>query len=428
MPEPFPKRLAIVNRQMDQLTALLRTVIPANPFYSLKFDTADAPRKIGHLGQFAERIPFTTKQELVADQLATPPYGTNLSCPLDRFVRCHQTSGTAGVPLRWLDTAESWEWMLNNWVEILQSAGVSGADRVFCAFSFGPFIGFWLAFEAAQRMGCLVLPGGGLSSAARLQSILDQGATVLCCTPTYALRLAEVAAQERLDLNTGAVRLIIVAGEPGGSIPATRQQIEQAWPGARVYDHHGMTEVGPVSFECPAHPGRLHILESSYIAEIVHPETGRALEPGQVGELILTPLGRTGMPLLRYRTGDLVKSALDSFCQCGRSDLALEQGIIGRTDDMVVVRGVNVYPSAVEEIVRSSGEVAEYRVHVSSAQGLVEMSLEIEPKPECEDVSGLVRNLERGFDHALALRVPVRVVASDSLPRFELKSKRWHRS
>jgi phenylacetate-CoA ligase len=317
--------------------------------------------------------------------------------------------------------------MVNNWLEVLRSAGVTQEDKVFCAFSFGPFIGFWLAFEAAQRMGCLALPGGGLSSTARLQSIFDQAATVLCCTPTYALRLAEVAAAENIDRYASPLRLIIVAGEPGGSIPATRQRIEELWPGARVVDHHGMTEVGPVTFECPARPGTLHVIETSYLPEIIHQETGRHIETGQVGELVLTPLGRLGMPVLRYRTGDLVKSSLDTLCECGRSDLALDGGILGRTDDMVVVRGVNVYPNAVEDIIRGSGKVAEYRVEVSQVQGLAELNIEIEPTPDCSDAAGLARQLERAFETAFALRVPVRVAAPNALPRFELKAKRWLR-
>ena len=425
MPPPFPRRLAITQSQADQLRRLMSAILPENPFYSRKFDAAGVSRRISTLHQFTLDVPFTTKQELVEDQLATPPYGTDLTYPLDHYTRCHQTSGTQGVPLRWLDTVESWDWVVRNWEQVHRTAGVTAADRVFFAFSFGPFLGFWGAFEAAARLGSLCLPGGGFSSTARLRAILDHGATVLCCTPTYALRLVEVAVEEKISLEASPVKLIITAGEPGGCIPATRARLAHLWPGARVYDHHGMTEVGAVTYECPVRPGVLHVMENAYFAEVIDPATGKAVEPGQTGELVLTTLGRLGSPVLRYRTGDLVKTAADDYCECGRHELALEGGIMGRADDMVVVRGVKVYPSAVEEIIRATGGVAEYQVHVSQAQALTELSLTIEPAPECADVNALVHQVERAFDSALILRVPVKAVAPGALPRFEMKAKRW---
>jgi phenylacetate-CoA ligase len=410
---------------MDQLRALLRAIIPGNSFYTAKLDAAGAPAKIADFAEFAAYFPFTTKAELVANQAAHPPYGTNLSFPLGCYTRCHQTSGTTNQPLLWLDTRESWDWMLSNWETVLHVSGVTAADRIFFAFSFGPFLGFWTAFEAAFRVGCFCLPGGGMSSVARIRTILEQGSTVLCCTPTYALHLAEFAARERIDLRASQVRAIIVAGEAGGSIPAVRDRITARWGGARVVDHHGMTEVGPVTFECPARPGVLHVIESSYIAEVVHPQTGEPLGGGEVGELVLTALGRTGSPLLRYRTGDLVRPATDLTCACGRSDLAFEGGILGRVDDMVVIRGVNVYPSAIEEIMRQAGGVAEYRVEVSNAAALTELSINIEPAPNVSDPASLARSVADALQTALSLRVPVKTVPPGSLPRFELKARRW---
>jgi phenylacetate-CoA ligase len=382
---------------------------------------------VAHLGDFSARFPLTTKAELVADQAAHPPFGTNLTFPPQRYTRSHQTSGTGGVPLRWLDTPESWSWMVGSWQTILRAAGVTERDHLFFAFSFGPFIGFWLAYEAAIQSGCRVLPGGGMTSIARLRSILDQGATVLCCTPTYALHLAEVAAEQHIDLSTSSVRLLIVAGEPGGSLPATRTRLTSAWPRARVFDHHGMTETGPVTFECPVRPGVLHPLETAYIAEIIDPATGQAVHAGDTGELVLTTLGRTGSPLLRYRTGDLVRAGSDAVCDCGRSDLALDGGILGRTDDMVVVRGVNVYPSALDEVVRAQEGVVEYQVRVDHQATLTELSVEVEAQPTVADPNDLAERLQAGFQTAFNLRVPVRVVAAGSLPRFEMKAKRWLR-
>lgn len=427
-PENFPKRQIIAQRQIDSLRGLLRAIVPDNPFYAAKYDAAGVPGRVVHLGDFYSRFPFTTKAELVADQSANPPYGTNLTFPLERYTRCHQTSGTGGSPIRWLDRAEDWEWMLGSWDIIYRAAKVSPGDAVFFAFSFGPFIGFWLAFEAAVRLGCRCIPGGGMSSAARVRAILDHQSKVLLCTPTYALHLAEVAAKEGWDLSTSAVRTIIVAGEPGGSIPATRARLEAAWPGARVVDHHGMTEVGPVTFECPVRPQVLHVIESSYVAEIIDPTTGEHVVTGELGELVLTTLGRTGSPLLRYRTGDLVRSALDTICECGRSDLALEGGILGRTDDMVCVRGVNVYPSAVEAVLRQHGGVTEYQVEVRESGAMTELTLRVEPATVSADSGKLSSELESALQTALSLRIPVVVVAEGSLPRFEMKARRWHRN
>lgn len=423
-----PRRAAIAADQLEQLRSLVTELFPANKFYSRKLNSVGITFDIASLEDFSARFPFTTKSELVKDQLANPPFGTNLTYPLDRYTRFHQTSGTTGTPLRWLDTPESWEVMVESWAEIFRAAGARTGDRVYFAFSFGPFIGFWLAFESAARLGCLCVPGGGLSSAARLRAIVGNGINIVCCTPTYALRLAEAATDSKIELTSAKVRVLIVAGEPGGSIPSVRARLEQLWSGVRVFDHHGMTEVGPVTYECPKQPGLLHVLESAFYAEVIDPTTGQAAEPGQTAELVLTTLGRIGSPLLRYRTGDLVKlRTSENPCVCGRHDMALEGGILGRTDDMVVVRGVNVYPSAVDEIVRAHNEIVEYQVELSVDREMPEISLQIELSPRCRDVAGLVRRLEQTFESALALRVPITTVPHGTLPRFEMKSRRWVR-
>ncbi len=425
-----PDRPAIASAQLEQLRELVAELIPANQFYTRKFEAAGVGFDVASLADFSARFPFTTKPELVSDQLAHPPFGSNLTYPLDRYTRLHQTSGTSGAPLRWLDTPENWEVMIENWSEIFRAAQVGRGDRVMFAFSFGPFLGFWLAFESAERLGCLCLPGGGLSSAARLRMMRDAQARVLCCTPTYAIHLAEAAVAEKIEIPALGVRTIIVAGEPGGSIPATRAKLESLWPGARIFDHHGMTEVGPVTFECPKQAGVLHVIESAYYAEVIDPATG---QPATSGELVLTTLGRIGSPLLRYRTGDLVKLGtrnleLGTACACGRHTLALSGGILGRVDDMVIVRGVNVYPSAVEEIIRRFSDVAEYRVQVNGMAALVELRVEIEPTDRCPDAPGLTRQVQQALETAFSLRVPVAAVAPGALPRFEMKARRWTKS
>ena len=420
---PADSREELDRIQLRELQKLLAAIRPGNPFYEAKLGQSGIDSSITSLDDFRRNCPFTTKSELVEDHRKNPPYGSNLTFPIEDYTRAHQTSGTSGIPIRWIDTPESWQWMIDNWCNIFETAGVQSNDRIFFAFSFGPFIGFWLAFEAGEALGALSIPGGGLSSAARLRAIFSHQANVLCCTPTYALRLAQVAKTEGINLLNSPVRTIVVAGEPGGSIPATRKRLEEAWKGASIFDHHGMTEVGPVTYQCPIKPGTLRILEQSYLPEVIHPETTEPTTDGETGELVLTTLGRHGSPLLRYRTGDLVKATTFSTCLSGNYDLGLDGGILGRTDDMVVVRGVNVYPSAVEEIVRSVGGVAEYRVEINQADTLTEMSVEVEP--EATDDENLAKRLAIAFQENMSLRVPIRLAEPNSLPRFELKAKRW---
>ncbi len=415
----MPGRAEFQARQLAALRALLARV-PASSFYGRKFQGLPAPAS---LEEFSKIFPFTAKSDLAGDQGDHPPFGTVLLEPLPNYTRLHQTSGTTSSPMRWLDTPASWAAMVECWAEVFRQAGVTSADRVFFAFSFGPFLGFWMAFDAAASLGCLCLPAGGMGSAARVRMLIETGATVLCCTPTYAARLAEAAAQEGVDLRASRVRRLMVAGEPGGSIPATRANLERLWPGARVCDHHGMTEVGPVTYECPAVPCRLHVMERAFIAEVIDLDTGAPAAPGDAGELVLTTLARAGSPLFRYRTGDLVRP-LAAACACGSPNLALDGGILGRADDMVVVRGVNVFPSAVEEVIRRFPGIGEYRVFLKSAGALTEMEIEIEAAAPNDP---LVQDLQRALQSALSLRIPVRLVAQDSLPRSDMKSHRWIR-
>ena len=394
----------------DRVRALLTEVASGNPFYARKLAGWD--------GRDLAAVPFTTKPELVADQVGHPPYGTNRTYPFARYCRLHQTSGTSsGRPLRWLDTPESWDWMLGNWRAIFAGLGLRPDDVFFFPFSFGPFLGFWTAFEAAAGDGYLVLPGGGLTSTARLRFLLEHRATVVCATPTYALHLAELAAAEGIDLAGSPVRLVIVAGEPGGSIPATRARIEAVW-GARVIDHYGMTELGPVAAETIDRPGTLVVLEDRYVAEVLEPDGTAPAAEGAVGELVLTNLGRTGSPLIRYRTGDVVKARRDAD---GR--LLLDGGILGRTDDMIHVRGNNLYPAAIEAVVRRFPDVAEFRLVVDRSGPLADLSVEVEPVGD-RPAGGLADAVARAIRDDLLFRVPVTAVPPGSLPRYEMKARR----
>jgi len=355
-----------------------------------------------------KRLPLTSKSELVADQASHPPFGTNLTYPVDRYVRLHQTSGSSGeVPLRWLDTAESWEWWLRIWAEhVYRAAGVTPADRVFLAFSFGPFIGFWSAFGGAEKLGALCISGGAMTSEQRVRTILDLGATVLLSTPTYALRLADVARGMGVDVADSSVRVTIHAGEPGASIPATREAIEAAWS-APAFDHTGMTELGPTGFSCSARDG-VHLIESEFIFEVTDD-----------GELVATNLGRWGMPLIRYRTGDRVVVSREP-CPCGSPFMKIIGGIQGRVDDMFTVRGVNLYPSQVEDIVRRFPEVGEFVIEHRRERRMDEVALVV----EASAASFSAERLEADLRQALGVRLDCRVVPAGTLPRSDLKSRR----
>jgi phenylacetate-CoA ligase len=404
-------------RQVERLQTMLRQVLATNGFYRQKLGEAGLERaeEVRSLEDL-RRLPFTIKHELVEDQAAHPPFGTNLTFPLERYIRLHQTSGTTGKPLRWLDTPESWDWWARCWGAVYRGAGVGPGDRVFFAFSFGPFIGFWSAWEGSRRVGAMAISGGAQNSQQRLHHLLETEATTICCTPSYALHLAEVARENGLDIAASPVQRLIVAGEPGAGIPGTRWRIEEAW-NAQLFDHTGATEVGAHGFECLAHAG-VHLNEGEFIVEVIDPTMG---QPADEGELVITNLGRIGMPIIRYRTGDQVRLARER-CECGRSFVRMEGGIIGRIDDMFIVRGINVFPSAIENIVRSFPQVDEFAIEVYKRGEMDELELKIEAL--ADDPQAVARDVQAEMERRLALRVPVHAVQAGSLPRWDLKARR----
>ena len=394
--------------QLRKLRAGLADVVKTNAFWRARLTDI-------HSWDDFDRMPLTTKSELLADQQAHPPYGTNLTYPLDRYVRLHQTSGSSGTrPLRWLDTEESWEWWLRIWSDhVYRAAGVTAEDRLFFAFSFGPFIGFWTAFGGAQRLGALTISGGAMTTEQRIRMVMELGPTVLLCTPTYALRLAEVAREIGLDPAASHVRVTVHAGEPGASIPATRAAIEAAFS-ARCFDHTGMTELGPTGHSCSQRDG-IHAVESEFIFEVLD-QNGR---PADEGELVATNLGRWGMPLIRYRTGDRVVASRE-MCSCGSRFMKLIGGIRGRVDDMFTVRGVNLYPSQVEDIVRRHPNIGEFVIERRRVREMDEVALLL----EIGGADASTERLEADLRQALGVRLECRVVPAGTLPHSELKSKR----
>jgi phenylacetate-CoA ligase len=374
------------------------------------------------------RIPFTTRDAWMESQARRPPFGEMCAVPLSEAIRYHTTSGTTGrTPLRVLDTRTDWKWIAECWCYAFHGFGIRPKDVVFFAFSYGTFIGFWGAHYGTEKMGCLVLPSGNMTTTQRVHLIEDMRATVVCATPTYALRLAQEAAEEGIDLRAGAVKRLILSGEPAGSIPASKRLIEEQW-GAKAADTAGMTEIGTIMmFECEHQPGGTHIIEDHYIEEVIDPESGEPLPYGEQGERVVTSFGRTAIPLLRYRTRDLVLKVPHDRCACGRTFDLYEGGIRGRVDDMLLVRGTNVYPRAVEAIVREYAAVDEFQIYLWTDEGIRD-----EICVRCEVRSGhenqweaVARRLEEDLSGSTeGLGFHVERVAPGTLPRFELKAKR----
>ncbi|MGH9836273.1 MAG: phenylacetate--CoA ligase family protein [Blastocatellia bacterium] len=408
----------------DERLRLLLSELAANQFYQEKFRLAGMKMAETRGAADLARLPFTTKSELAADQDKHPPYGRLLTYPLSRYRYVHQTSGTTGRSLRWLDTKEDWDTFMRCWAEVYLGAGVTEEDLVFCAFSFGPYVSHWTGIDGARHVGALALSGGGMHSEQRLRAILDNRCTVLVCTPTYALHLAEVAAGLGLDLASSDIRITIHAGEPGASMPNVKRRIEEAW-GARCFDHAGATEVGAWAFDCQAEDGAIHLNELEFIFEVIDPQTGKAGDEGARGELVITTLGRAGMPVLRYRTGDLVEMTTEP-CACGRRLARVKGGVLGRADDMLSVRGVNLYPAAIDNLIRAVPSIIEYEVEIRRVSEMDDLLLKIETD-ERFSFDEVEQAILAAFRAQLNIRVSVAQAERGSLPRYEFKARRYKR-
>ena len=416
----FPDRRSLEAHQLKRLNSLLAQIRPHNPFYEKKF--GNFPKQLDSLEHWRS-FPLTTKSELSAqaDSSGLAPHHT---FPIHEYLRFHRTSGSTGRPLVILDRADDWAWWLRTWQFVLDAAGIETGTAVFMAFSFGPFIGFWSANDACLSRGCRVVPGGGMSTAARLELIQSAKCSVLFSTPSYTLHLAEEAEQRGIDATQLGIQKIFVAGEPGGSIPSIRKRIETAF-NASVFDHVGATEVGPWGMGT-VDGKAIQVIEHEFIAEFLpcqwNPgesstsknENRNSIRPM---ELVLTCLGREGAPALRYRTGDIVKPCYEHDEANGF--VRLEGGVIGRTDQMLTIRAVNVFPSSIEAILYGIPEVVEFRLIASRNGAMDELTIEVEDS--LHQPSRIVDLLDR----RLGLRVAVVDVETGSLPRSIDKAKRF---
>lgn len=397
--------------QCGQLNQLLQRILPHNRLYAEKLGGHNVP--LTTLKELAS-LPFTFKNELLADS-GDVNLPTNLTYPEQQYVRYHRTSGTRGRPLVVMDTSDDWLWWCRSWQFVLDAADINPGDRALLAFSFGPFIGFWSAFDALNYRKVMTIPAGSMSSVARLELIRTAKANVIFCTPSYALHLVEVGRENQIDVADLGIQRIVVAGEPGGSIPEVRQQIQTRW-NAQLIDHAGASEVGPWGFNTPDGAG-LFVNEHDFIAEFRSLETHQAAREGELSELILTTLGRTGSPVIRYRTGDLVRPFF--VHDYDSTFVFLKGGVLGRADDMMIIRGVNIFPSSIEQIIRSFPEVTEFRMTAFKKGHLDSLKIEVEDRLDAPE------RIARELMVRLNLKVEVIDVPPGTLPRFEMKGQRF---
>ncbi len=415
--------------QLAKLRRMVGWAYERSPFHRAKFEAAGVhPDQIRTLDDL-RRIPFMTREEWMASITETPLFGNLAATDHENAIRYHLTSGTSGrTPIRVLDGMKDWEWIAEMWCYGFWGFGVRPSDIVYFAFGYGSFIGFWGAHYCCEKIGALVIPGGAQTTEGRVKQIVEMGVTTVCSTPTYALRLWQVATEMGINLATDSkVNKVILSGEPAGSIPAVKRQLEEAW-GAKCGDTAGMTELGTIMiFECSHQPGGTHIIEDHYIEEVINPDTLEPVGYGELGERVVTSFGRGFIPVLRYRTKDMVLKVPAATCDCGRTGDIYDGGLRGRWDDMKLIRGTNVYPRAVEAIIREHDSIDEFQIYVwrkDEIRDEITIKVELKPGheaewPELEQT--LARKLAESHEN---LRFNIERQKSGVLPRFELKARR----
>ena len=416
----------LVQYQLDLLRKQMAYLYERSPMYRRKFDQAGVrPEQIKTLDD-VQRIPFTTKDELRKSQEQYPPFGDFHCIPTEEGVRVFQTTGTTGIPVRSLLSKK--DWFVNYYEQFMYfmyGYGITKADSMFVPFNYGLYLAWWGIQAAFEQAGVLVIPGGGQSSEDRIKNILEWKPTVLCGTPTYILFLGDIGKKMGVDLSKTNIRIVITAGEPGAQVPSTKKQIETTW-GAKNYDDIGSTEISNFGFECVAQKGT-HVIESMFLAEVIDPKTGKSLGFSEEGELVLSNLCCESMPLIRWRMGDVVKFN-DKKCDCGRTFLRLDGGIIGRADEMFQFGGVNIFPSAIENFVRATKEFSnEYQVIAPKMGSGKHLRIRVEPSSPTlsqEEMDRAVKAFKEIFKFRIGVTPDVEVTKMGELPRFEGKARR----
>ena len=415
--------------QLLKLRRLCEWAYATTPFHQRKFDAAGFKAEQLKTLDDIRRIPIMTREEWMESIMEKPMFGDLLATDVTNAVRYHLTSGTSGrTPIRVLDSMKDWDWISEMWCYGLWGFGVRPEDTVYFAFGYGSFIGFWGAHYCCEKIGALVIPGGAQTTEGRVKQIVEMGATTLCSTPTYALTLWQKAREMGIDLaKDSKVNKLICSGEPAGSIPAVKRQLEETW-GAKCGDTAGMTEVGTIMiFECSHQPGGTHIIEDHFIEEALRPDSDEPVGYGELGERVVTSFGRGFIPAIRYRSKDMVMKVPASTCTCGRTWDIYDGGIRGRWDDMKLIRGTNVYPRAVEAIIREYVAVDEFQIYIWRKEELLdEITIKLEMTPGYEaHWPDLQQKLAKDLAEAHeGLRFNIERVNYGTLPRFELKAKR----
>ncbi|MBI2853866.1 MAG: phenylacetate--CoA ligase family protein [Chloroflexi bacterium] len=396
-------------------------------FYRQLYESADiGPGDIKTMDD-VRRVPKVEKSMLRTIQKKDPfPYGDILAVPLEQVTAYRQTSGTTGQPVYQADNWQDWELWAESWAYILYAQGYRDTDRVFLPFGYNVFVAFWAAHYAAEKLGCEVVPGGVLDTEARILKMQELKATAFMATPTYVLGMADTARKKLgIDPRDLKIKKITVAGEPGGSIPATRKRMEDAW-GAKVYDHAGATEIGAWSYECQEQAG-LHVNEGLFLVEIEDVNTGKPItEPGKQGKMVITNLNRVAQPCIRFDSKDIIEWN-PARCGCGRTFRLLKGGITGRSDDITKVKGVLLAPSSIEEVIRSIPELGdEYEVIVTKKGDIDDITLKVElaagqEKERAAVEASLVDQLRLKTN----LRYNIEFHPYGVLPRYEVKAKRF---
>ncbi|TAN24754.1 MAG: phenylacetate--CoA ligase family protein [Actinomycetota bacterium] len=422
--ETMPREL-LDELHLKRLQALLRYAYDRVPFYRNLYQEADmVPEDIKSLDDFNRYVPTIDKKDLLRAQAVNPPWGDSVALSPDYNLYQFQTSGSTGTPLRIPFSLHSQLQYGEQWVYLYWGVGIRPSDSFYFAFPWGMFAGFWSAYWGVRCLGATVISGGGLNSEQRLRQIQLLKPTVLVSTPTYAIYLIELAKELGIDTSATSIRYTIHAGEPGASIPTTRQVIESGW-GAKAFELYGVAEAGAIAPGCPDQHG-CHFAEDQGYATVVD-ASGNPVGDGEVGENVVTSYCQMAQPIIKYRTHDLVRAHY-GVCSCGRTWLLYDGGVLGRTDDMITIKGTNVYPAAIEYLLADvPGVGSHYELHVARGSLNDEVMVKVEPQPgvSAETYPHIEKGLQQVFKTKIGVSISVNVVNPGELPRYELKAKRF---
>ncbi len=412
--------------QLSLFKQKMQYVYDNSPMYRRKYDEVGIRPADIHSLDDIRKVPFTEKEDLRESQDRLPPWGDFICIPPEEGVRVFQTTGTTGKPVKILLNNNDWEkHFYRQFMHHMQGYGITSHDILYVPFNYGLHIAWWGLQSAFERAGVMVIPGGGLSSENRIRNLLEYRATVICGTPTYMLYLGETARKMGVSLQDSDIRILIVAGEPGANVPATKKSLEEMW-GANCYDDIGSSEISNFGFECSKQAGT-HVIESMFYVESLDPTTLQPVADGEVGELVITNLNTETAPLIRFRIKDLVRFDR-STCDCGRTFLRLNGGILGRSDDMFQFAGINIFPSALENTIREIAEFSEeYQIHIPKQGSGNHLLIKVEPKETSITPTELQEAKQRLISQIklnMTITPKVEIVEMGELPRFEAKAKR----